>query len=902
MQPRYRGFPQFVQFDKKQIYFEKNKATLDSNENMENDRSSDKITPKKEEDEPMPMSDDDDLLYVTANDQTAGGGAGQITINLERDMKRKITIITEPEQPKRPRRTGSVDLRRQAIMNSAIRSAQSASRSRSRSRSRNRSRSRGRSLTRARSTSGDGRRSRSRGRAQSIPVQRRVSKSPVKPLTPFIRLPTDLSNKSVIGKNATGPPSHIELPSPLFILTEQQITGASEKKTVQFVTKILLTTQKLSLDERRNLYSEMVEAEYIGTSRSSTDLNKSADDEPEEGYELKIYYSSKGVYIHSIQNVRKVRNGKQSKVSEEKTYSNICMTRIIGDHGKMSDGFLNITCSETISAVNQSYQRDENFKIGLKSCNVAGNVSIKSQKTTFDPTKTTNFYEAVTFDNKNVGIEVQHTATADMKEIWEHEMGSFGEEQSEYREIKFFFEDEKEEKKERTPGAAVTSVIQTPKASGSGSTSGSASKASGEGFGTTGAANTAAASGSASESTSSKSKSGSSSRRSRSRAKRHRAIKKASDSALRNNSPDRQSTRKETRPDQEPIKLNLMDVSNDSSMYYSFPRATSTPKSPGATSRRGAISIREHAEKHSDNEVDLDKSLSQKSKTPASKNLSQIVAERIEEARKKDAASMVSKPPLSPSVNSVNSESKNQNLTGTSVYLYNTKSSTPKSTHLMTAQDLREDRIRAHSTSPGGPALRNTTPSPQNILRVKETKVTREVRQEDGKPAEIQEKTEETVKEQKVKLEKTSPATPKMKQSFHQMTATNVVTLSALKETHQSLDVTPINVDAITESSSTGSSSTATASSSGQLAFKEDFQLDMLIDKKRFVLNVNFLFLGSKQPEVEIGAFSFRGQKLWEKSSEWPLSSANTTSHTKTLAVQASDIMEQQAKDGEEKK
>lgn len=113
-------------------------------------------------------------------------------------------------------------------------------------------------------------------------------------------------------------------------------------------------------------------------------------------------------------------------------------------------------------------------------------------------------------------------------------------------------------------------------------------------------------------------------------------------------------------------------------------------------------------------------------------------------------------------------------------------------------------------------------------------------------------------------------------------------------------------------------SETVPSTSYGQRAFPESVQLDMLIDKKRLVLNVNFMLLAEKHPEVEILGFTFKGQKLWEKSSEWNLTSANTTSHvsflyvfsfsecfdfqTKTIARQASNILGDEEKKDEEQK
>lgn len=235
-----------------------------------------------------------------------------------------------------------------------------------------------------------------------------------------------------------------------------------------------------------------------------------------------------------------------------------------------------------------------------------------------------------------------------------------------------------------------------------------------------------------------------------------------------------------------------------------------------------------------------------------------------------------SKPPTSP---------------GTSVYMYNTGSA---NSTFMSAKDLHKERVAA-STGP-----RSASKSPKGTLRVKETKVIREVRQEDGKPPEISEKKEETVKEEKVNLSErlrarsraSSPATPTLKRTFNQTDESNIVTLSAVKETHQTLEMTPIKVN----------SETVPSTSYGQRAFPESVQLDMLIDKKRLVLNVNFMLLAEKHPEVEILGFTFKGQKLWEKSSEWNLTSANTTSHTKTIARQASNILGDEEKKDEEQK
>ncbi|CAO4369291.1 unnamed protein product [Caenorhabditis nigoni] len=855
---------------------------------MENNRPS-----RKKYDEDAPMSEDD-TLYVTAPDQP-----GQITINLEKDTKRKITIISEVEAPKRPRR-GSVDLRRQAIVNNAIRSSQSTASSRSRSRSRSRgptrrstSRGRSRSRSRGRARSTPRNRSRSarpttRSRSRSLSTSRRspkkvsreklivkdqkesapdssLPKLPKDDLTHSLRLPTHLCQRSIVGRKGTAPPECIQLPSPLFILTEQQVTGASEKKTVQFVTKILLTSHKLSHNDRKKLYAEMVEAEYVGTSRSSKDLVKSSDDEPDEDFQLKIYYSAKGVYIHSVQNVIKVRNGKSSKITEEKSYHSICKTKIIGDQGKSIEGFLNVTCSETVSVVNQNYSRSENFKIGLKDSNVIGNCTVNAIKATFDPTKTSGFKEVIKFDNKNIGLDIFHTSTAAMQTMWDHEVGSFGEEQSEYREVRFVFDDEKENKKNEQPGVQVSQIVQNPKPSGSDPKSSTVSS------GSTSSANTSSASNSSANS-----------RRSRSRAKRHKAIQKAlaKKSSATSKSPDRQSSKKLTRPDEEPIK-SKDSTFNHSSFYHSFPEATSTPKSPSAPlnsssildskgkspqvtpekNRRGPAVPPTKEEKHSDTEVDLDKSLTSKKSLSASRNLALMIEmKKKEEARQQEAAgSMISaKPPTSPG--------------NSSVYLYPTTGSA-NSTY-MTAKD---------------------STSPQGIRRVKETKVTREVREEDGKPAEINEKKEETVKEEKVKLGKrsrsVSPATPNMKRPLNNQ---SLVTLSAVKETHQTLEMTPIKV------SEDSAPIQSTSINSGQRAFKEEVQLTMLIDKKRLHLNVNFMLLAEKQPEVEITGFCFKGQKLWEKSSEWNLSSANTTSHTKTVARQASDILGDG--NGEEKK
>ncbi|KAF1762297.1 hypothetical protein GCK72_010559 [Caenorhabditis remanei] len=854
---------------------------------MENDRSTDK---NNEDDSPM---SEDDTVYVSASDQP-----GQITINLEKDMKRKITIISEVEKPKRPRR-GSVDLRRQAIVNNAIRSAQSTassrsrsrSKSRSRSRSRNRIRSRGRSLTRTRSASGDKikkrstslqarSRSKSRGRIPPIPIEKKEENKIDQTLS--IRLPTHLSNKSVFGGRSKVAPESIQLPSPLFILTEQQVVGASEKKTVQFVTKILLTSHKLSIDDRKKLYAEMVEAEYVGTSRSSSDLSQSSDDEPEEDFQLKMYYSSKGIYIHSVQNVHKIRNGKSSKITEEKSYSNICKTKIVGDLGKSVEGFLNVTCSETVSVTNQNYTRSEHFKIGLKDSSVFGNVPISALKTTFDPTKTISFNEFVFFDNKNIGIDIRHESTARMEKMWNHEVGSFGEEQSEYREVNFFFDDGKTGKdQKKTAGATVSSVVQTPKKSTENSSKSS----------------DVSSNQSVSSSNSSASGSSISSKRAKFRTKRLKTMKKKSDVSLKKTtkSPDRESSRKSIRPDEEPLRLSSIKSTDqrnstaNESFYHSFPAATSTPKSPKSPLNsstilqsniksaskttpnksplcHGSIPIKVQGEKHSDNEIDLDKSLSSKKPT-ASKNLARIV-----ESQKKKEEGISSKPPTSP---------------GNSVYMYSTGNAN-NSTY-MTAKDLHDSRISSSSSAP------KSLVSPRGTLRVKETKVTREVRQEEGKPDEVNEKKEETVKEEKVKLDRKSrsisPATPKLKNTLNQ----NMVTLSTVKETHQTLDAIPIKVSDDT------SPSINSSFVSGQKAFKEEVQLDMMIDKKRLVLNVNFMLLAEKQPEVEIIGFSFKGNKLWEKSSEWNLSSANTTSHTKTIARQASNILED-GKTQEEKK
>lgn len=90
----------------------------------------------------------------------------------------------------------------------------------------------------------------------------------------------------------------------------------------------------------------------------------------------------------------------------------------------------------------------------------------------------------------------------------------------------------------------------------------------------------------------------------------------------------------------------------------------------------------------------------------------------------------------------------------------------------------------------------------------------------------------------------------------------------------------------------------------------------MLIDQKRLVFNLKFDILAEKQPTVDIVGFAFKGQKMWEKSSEWNITSANTTSHvrvlvgrgttklvlqTKTIARQASNIETDDKMEGEKK-
>lgn len=360
-----------------------------------------------------------------------------------------------------------------------------------------------------------------------------------------------------------------------------------------------------------------------------------------------------------------------------------------------------------------------------------------------------------------------------MKEMWHHEMGSFGEETSEYRELKFFF-DEKKKDDNKTVGKSVVSILQGTKPSAPPASTSSSSKNS-----------------SSINSPKTPNISGSS-RRSRSRAKRHKALQKRDSKTNRTPSPDRQSCKKDARPDQDPIKLSEIKVSEhvdstgNETFYQSFPKATSTPKSPASSlnssvleskvknsmqktpdegpSRRGAMSIRERSvSRNGDNEIDLDKSLSLK-KPSASKNLASLL-EKKEEARKTDVTSSMisSKPPTSP---------------GTSVYMYNTGSA---NSTFMSAKDLHKERVAA-STGP-----RSASKSPKGTLRVKETKVIREVRQEDGKPPEISEKKEETVKEEKVNLSErlrarsraSSPATPTLKRTFNQTDESNIVTLSA---------------------------------------------------------------------------------------------------------------------------
>lgn len=357
-----------------------------------------------------------------------------------------------------------------------------------------------------------------------------------------------------------------------------------------------------------------------------------------------------------------------------------------------------------------------------------------------------------------------------MINLWNHELGSFGEEQAEYRELKFFFEDGYNEKKEaetaqstkvsqpelseppakenepksaKTPTSAMVPIQETP------------------------------------------------SRKSRSLSKRHklarRSVSKSKSDKDARLSPDTRSSRVKRNND---LPLNgsagkKVDCTLNETLYHSFPQATSTPRSPGPRSsillqseqkkevtppteehkRRGALSVREHRSVSpaavairttTEHEVDLDNSLS--SKKPHSRNLSALVAEQNKEsARKLEPPSIVSKA-TSPG----------------SVYMYNTGANT--SNYLNVSSELQKDRLSGMSPKPA-------TTSPKGTLRVKETKVIREVRQEQGKAPEVSEKKEETVKEEKVKLRarSISPANTTMRHSFQQTADTKIVTLSASK-------------------------------------------------------------------------------------------------------------------------
>uniref|UniRef100_A0A8R1DVE4 Uncharacterized protein n=1 Tax=Caenorhabditis japonica TaxID=281687 RepID=A0A8R1DVE4_CAEJA len=825
----------------------------------------------------------EETLYITAIEPPQG----EITIRLEQDRKRKITIISECEPAEKQsvrtprRRRDSSNLRRRTLVNNAVRcQSQSESLSRSRSRSRGRSRDRStstRSLSRSRSSRPSKSRSKSKSRSRArchsrarsrsrrprfslVPAQKRNQQLQIerKNSDPEFRLPTHLCNKSVIGTKVPKiTPEWLQLPSPLFILTEQQVIGASEKKTVQFVTKILLTSKKLTLDDRRKLYAEMIEAEFVGTSRSSSDLRES---DPEEEFQCKIYYSDKGVYIHTVQNVRKIRSGKTTSVSEQKAYSNICKTKVVGMKGTSVDGWLNVSCEESVNVSNQLYTRSEQFKIGLKNCNVVGKVLISSYKSTFDPTKTTHFDEVIKFDKENIGILVLHKASADMRHMWDHKMGSFGEEQCEYRELQFAFDD--------GPQSSIATVnnmtTATSSAVSSAPTSSVPSTAS------------SSASGSSIDSLNSSTRSSSmTASRSRRRHKRQKQVKKSPSKTKKPEVSVLPKSAEKDRVAQEPLKLVAPENHHDSTLtnatfYKTNPQATSTPKSPGTskstllqtnakpkTTPNRSIRSRGHSAnrvlaalvstdpKANENEVDLDNSLS-KSRPSVSKNLSLVIKPESENPRI-STSSMVS---------------KNSNTT------------------VSTASDLRTAR-----SSPSQTDSYRSLISPQGTRRIKETKVTREVREEKGKPAEISEKKEETVKEEKVKLRgrSKSPATPTRKAQFRKPSDQSFVELKTgecRKTTHQ-LQVTPIKVDV---------APIVGGASPSQRKHQEVVQLEMLIDKKHFTLNMNFDIIAEKRPEVEVLGFSFAGKKLWEKSSEWLISSADTSSQTKTIACQASSL------------
>ncbi|CAI5442686.1 unnamed protein product [Caenorhabditis angaria] len=708
--------------------------------------------------------DDDEELIIIEDDDTMYETCPELILHVQNDRSRKITIISEdsedapmPEEepvPRSSRRTSrrSDDLRRRAMINHASRSRSGSSGRPPRSESRSRSRSRSRTRSRSR-----------RSRPQEIEDKPAESKENRHLAFPTARQISKLQDRKRVSR-----PESINLPSPLHILTEQQVTGVAEAKTIQFLTRIILTTKKLTIEDRKMLYEEMIEAaENIGTSRSSIDLNNE-DDKGLEDYCSRIFYSNKGVLIETIQMVRKVGSGKKTMTCEEKLYSDICKTRIIGEKNKFLDGMLNIKCSEKIKTSRQNYTRSEQFVIGLKNERADGKFEINSEKKTFDPTKTINFEEKVMFDRENVGILIDHKASAEMVEHWNHDQGSFGEQHCDYREIKFVFgsSDEKQQQSSKKAKISTPSIRQhLPK-------------------------------------------------------------------------PKEVTPKKSEKEAEENLKTaKALTPKHDqtSSFFTHSPQATSTPKSPcdlrGTAAKSKLTPVARtptdpaSTPLFSPNEIDVDKSL----KKTATRNLDALFA-KLE------------------------------------------KQKIPE--ELKTAKDSTPNKKDASNTSLGEHSSTEVSPisAPKGKLRIKETKITREILEREGQPPQVSEKKEETVKEQDVSMSGSKRS--RKKRSKSKAPKINIPESATPEKS--------VRVDFPISSTSPGP----------KQEFTEPIGFGFLVDGVKHECTLNIIFNAVKKPNVDLNSLKFKGKMIWEKSQEWkPIGENLETSTTKTLAVQQSDIM-----------
>ncbi|CAB3405275.1 unnamed protein product [Caenorhabditis bovis] len=716
--------------------------------------------------EELVIVSDDDTLYTTCP---------EITISYMKDAsgKKKRTITIDSKHKSRDRTRRSDNLHRRALVNSAIRSSASSSSQTesSRSRSRPSSDEANKILDGAYATN----------RKKRVPTSVRKNalhhqggaKLEIAP-----RLDT-------LDQRRADPTAIINLPSPLYILSEQQVTGVPQAKAIEFVTRILLTTKKLLIDKKETLIEEMAEARLVGGCRSSTNL--ADDDEPHEDFDCRVFYSDKGILIETRQIVHKVDSNRRWITSEEKTHSNICKTKIIGMHGKHVDGFLNVQIKESIEAINQNYKRCEEMIIGFKGDKTEGFYEIKADTKTFDPTKTIKFSERIMFDSKNIGISIKHDAVADMSRHWTSSQGTFGEQHCDYREVHFKFD-------EATPSMsaggkpAIETSGKTPKKSPT-------------------LVQTAA------------------------------------------RTPTNPSTKKDS-----------------SSFFQSTPQATSTPKSDVSpvslrpTSAKPALtptdrvgtpvstpSLRKSSPAPPPQEVDLDKSLS---KSRVARNLSKV----IDEGKKANAESVEAPKTPPPTLRDDNSGSGSSSNS-------ESRKTTRASVH------LGKRKSRSADTSPVS-----------GQLRIKETKIVREVRERVGKPPQIKEHKEETVKVQPVAFARGGrpTATPIKHDDVTMMTFN--VTVPHENTTTTTTTTTPTTPTTPTTLSSPKQSRAASTKAKLK-SFPKALILESTVNGKPYLINMNIDFQAYDAPKVDVNKVVFDKRVFFEKSVEWnPTTSSITTS------------------------